>query len=67
VIAGGISIDSEKIITVRDWLIPQNKKHLKSFLGFCSYYHKFVKGFSLVKPLYMLTEDETRFVWKENH
>ncbi|KAG5318834.1 POL5 protein, partial [Pseudoatta argentina] len=57
-----------KKITMRNWPIPQNKKHLKSFLGFCSYYRKFVKGFSsLAKPLYMLTENETRFVWKEKY
>jgi len=32
----------------------------------CSYYCRFVKGFSiLVKPLYTLTENQTKFVWNE--
>ena len=43
--AEGINTDPEKIIAVRDWPIPQNKKHLRRFLEFCSYYRKFVKGF----------------------
>ncbi|XP_025270795.1 uncharacterized protein LOC112639849 [Camponotus floridanus] len=39
----GVAIDPEKISAVKDWPIPQNKKQVRSFLGFCSYYRKFVK------------------------
>jgi len=36
------------------------------FLGLCSYYRRFVKGFSiLAKSLYALTEKQTKFVWNE--
>src|SRR5580765_7264393 len=46
------------------WPIPHTKKQLRSFLGFCSYYRKFVKEFSsLAKPLYVLTENQVKFVW----
>lgn len=62
----GVTTDPEKISTVKDWPVPQTKKQVRSFLGFCSYYRKFVKGFSLVaKPLFSLTENLTKFVWTE--
>ncbi|KMQ87964.1 krab-a domain-containing protein, partial [Lasius niger] len=61
----GITTDPEKIIAVKNWPIPQNKKQIRSFLGFCSYYRKFVKGFSsIAKPLYNLTENLSKFEWK---
>jgi len=60
----GVTTDPEKIIAVRDWPIPHTKKQLRSFLGFCSYYRKFVKRFSsLAKPLYVLiTKNQVKFV-----
>jgi len=62
----GIKTDLEKISAVRDWPIPRTTKQVRSFLGFCSYYRKFVKGFSLIaKPLFSLTENSTKFVWTE--
>jgi len=62
----GIKTDPEKISAVRDWPIPRTKKQVRSFLGFCSYYRKFVKGFSLIaKPLFSLTENSAKFVWTE--
>jgi len=61
-----ISTDDDKIAAVNNWSIPQNKKHLRSFLGWCSYYRRFVKGFSiLTKSLYILTENQTKFVRNE--
>lgn len=60
----GVTTDPKKISAVRDWPIPHSKKQLRSFLGFCSYYYKFVKGFSsLAKPLCALTESQTKFIW----
>lgn len=43
----GITTDPEKIAAVRDWPTSYTKKQLRSFLGFCSYYRKFVKDFLL--------------------
>lgn len=55
----GITTDPENIGVVTK-SIPKNKKQVRNFLEFCSYYRKFVKRFSLiVKPLFSLTENHT--------
>lgn len=53
----------EKTFAVRNCPTPRIKKQIRSFLKFCSYYRKFVKGFSLMaKPLFLLTENIRKFV-----
>lgn len=44
--AQGISTDPDKISAVAKWPIPSTVKELRSFLGFCSYYRRFIEGFS---------------------
>jgi len=61
-----ITTDPEKITVVENWPTPQNRKQIRSFLGFCSYYRKFVEGFSIIaKPLFWLTENQIRFEWSQ--
>ncbi|XP_041440977.1 uncharacterized protein LOC121400938 [Xenopus laevis] len=50
--AEGIATDPEKVAAVRDWPRPTNLTELRSFLGFCGYYRRFVEGYSrLAHPL----------------
>uniref|UniRef100_A0A8C2AXX8 Gypsy retrotransposon integrase-like protein 1 n=2 Tax=Cyprinus carpio TaxID=7962 RepID=A0A8C2AXX8_CYPCA len=46
--AQGVSTDPDKISAVREWPVPSTLKELRSFLGFCSYYRRFIEGFSQI-------------------
>lgn len=53
--ARGIDTDPEKISAVKSWPVPNTVKELRSFLGFCSYYRRFIEGFSQIAgPLHDL-------------
>uniref|UniRef100_A0A0A9W4W3 RNA-directed DNA polymerase n=1 Tax=Lygus hesperus TaxID=30085 RepID=A0A0A9W4W3_LYGHE len=60
----GIQPDLRKIEAVRDFPIPNTVTKVKAFLGLCSYYRKFVKGFAReAKPLTDLTKQDITFEW----
>ena len=62
----GVTTDPGKISAVKDWPTPTEKTHVRAFLGLCSYYRRFVKGFSdIAKPLHRLTEEKRAFSWDE--
>jgi hypothetical protein len=49
---------------VKSWPVPTNVKELRSFMGFCGYYRKFIQNFSkLAKCLDKLTEKGRKFEW----
>lgn len=51
--AEGIGTDPDKIAAVQQWEVPSTVKDLRSYLGFCSYYRRFIEGFSqLAGPLH---------------
>ena len=51
----GISVDDDKIQSIREWPIPRTVEHLRSFLGLAGYYRRFVQGFSrIAAPLHAL-------------
>lgn len=62
----GLAADPDKCATIREWPTPMTKTQVRSFLGLCSYYRKFVCNFSTIaKPLCELTEKARPFVWTE--
>ena len=42
----GIEVQEDKVAAVRDWTTPRNLSELRSFLGLCSYYRRFIPGFA---------------------
>ncbi|MBJ5510304.1 RNA-directed DNA polymerase, partial [Salmonella enterica subsp. enterica serovar Meleagridis] len=65
--ADGIRTDPSKIRAISTWPVPKDIHELRSFLGVCSYYRRFMKGFSMTAaPLHRLTESKEKFIWIEN-
>ncbi|GFQ74285.1 retrovirus-related Pol polyprotein from transposon 297 [Trichonephila clavata] len=64
--AEGVRTDPQKVSAVKDWRRPKNVHELRSFLGLCTYYRRFVKGFSsITRPLHRLTENKQKFLWTD--
>jgi hypothetical protein len=58
-------VHREKIGAILDWPTPRNVTELRSFFKLCSFYRRFVRGFSqLGAPLTDLTKHGA-FIWTE--
>ena len=59
---GKVKMDPIKVSGIQKWPVPNNKKELQQFLGFCNFYRRFVKDYSkIAKPMTQLTGNDT---WK---
>ena len=62
----GIQTDPEKIRAIEEWKEPTTMTDVRSFLGICSYYRKFVPNFATIaRPLVQLTEKNSVFRWED--
>ena len=53
---GTVCMDSVKVEGITKWPIPMTVKQVRSFLGFCNFYHTFIPKFSdIARPLNDLT------------
>ena len=60
----GIATDPEKIQAVVSWPPPTNVTQVRAYLGFCSYYRRFIPNFSqIAHPLSRLTGKQVPFHW----
>ena len=49
----GVSVDPEKVASVKEWPIPQMVTEVQRFVGFASFYKRFLKDFAkITKPLH---------------
>ena len=59
----GVQVDSEKTCTVNNYPVPKNATEVKSILGLCSYYRRYLQDFAKIAlPLHQLTEKSKDFL-----
>ena len=55
--SSGIAVDPGKISSVKDWPEPKTVTEVQRFLGFTSFYRRFIKGFAgIAKPLHKVCQ-----------
>ena len=60
--SAGVQQDPRKLEKLRQYPTPTDQRAVRAFLGFASYYRKFVKDFALLAtPLYALTKEPSAF------
>ena len=59
-----VMADPDKVRKVATWPVPTSTMETQSFLGFASYYRRFIRDFAeIAKPLHRLTEKTAPFNW----
>ncbi|UYV71040.1 hypothetical protein LAZ67_8001511, partial [Cordylochernes scorpioides] len=60
----GIRPDPDKIEAITNFPTPKTTTEVRSFMGLCSYYRRFVKDFAnKAKPLHDLLRNNVKFFW----
>ncbi|KAK6582321.1 hypothetical protein PZA11_004729 [Diplocarpon coronariae] len=58
----GVWVDFNKVAVVENWTYPSTIKGIQSFLGFCNFYCRFIRDYSLIAaPLVHLTKNNVPF------
>jgi hypothetical protein len=63
---GKINMEKQKVSGIADWPPPQNQRQVRSFIGFCNFYRRFIKDYAeFCKPLNDLLRKTTIWDWTD--
>ena len=61
---GQILMDPVKLTAINEWRSPTSVSAVRSFMGFCNFYRKFIPDFSnIIQPLLSLTKKNVAWQW----
>ena len=64
--AAGVAPNRQKTDAVREWPTPDSPTKVRQFLGFVSYYRRYIPNFSgVARPLHELTQKRVAFAWSD--
>lgn len=64
---GCIKPDPGKVEAITNFPIPRTVKQVRSFLGMCGWYQRYIAGYaSIAAPITDLLKKQARFTWTEN-
>ena len=62
----GIKIDLSKVDAIKSWDTLTCIRKVRSFIGFCNFYRRFISNFSnIAGPLNTLTKKDVKFAWTD--
>ncbi|KII63191.1 Transposon Ty3-I Gag-Pol polyprotein [Thelohanellus kitauei] len=63
----GLHANTDSVKPILDWKAPTNTTNLKSFLGMCTFYHRFIRNMATIAaPLYDLLKKGNPWFWSES-